>query len=371
MAARHRPGPIRSDRCDRGRRDRAAPAARRPSVSARRDAARAPAEGAIPPLRVERTLVEQLLPNPPDHLLQARATLEVREDEWSLTAHHPGVAGHDVEARADVRGKVDLVDHEEIRTGHARTAFTRDLVASGDVDDIDGSVHELGAEAGRQIVAARLEKHDLQIRVPFGQLVERVEVHRCVFPNGGVRASPRLHADDAIASQRLAADQKFHVLAREDIVGDDAEPVTVAHRLAEGIHERRLSGTDRSTDADAHRALAHERNNLECRYCCVMDETSIAGVKDLGRVRVVMASTTIGTRWRVLARRACASVWPIRIKRSAADVVDASRVYANAAPASRIPTPAEAHAQPNAMGRAGPSHCPRARSSRWSSRRSG
>ncbi len=31
--------------------------------------------------------------------------------------------------------------------------------------------------------------------------------------------------------------------------------------------------------SDAHGALAHDRNNLECRYCCIMAETSIAGVK--------------------------------------------------------------------------------------------
>src|SRR5262249_19782115 len=128
MAARHRRGPTRSGRCARGRRDRAAPAARRPRVSARRDAGPAPAALAMVPLRVEWTLVQQLLPNPPDHLLQACATFEVREEEWAFTAHHPGVAGHDVEARTDVRGEVGLVDHEEIRTGHARAPLTRDLV---------------------------------------------------------------------------------------------------------------------------------------------------------------------------------------------------------------------------------------------------
>ena len=102
-----------------------------------------------------------------------------------------------------------------------------------------------------------------------------------------------------------------------------------------------------------------------------MAETSIAGANDSGRARVIMASTTAGTRWRVSASRAWASVWPIRINRSAVDVVDASRVYAKAAPASRVPTPADAHAQPNAMGRAGPRRCRRARSSRCSICRSG
>src|SRR5262249_60326981 len=129
--------------------------------------------------------------------------------------------------------------------------------------------------------------------------------------------------------------------------------------------------TDRSADADAKWGLAHDRNNLEWRYCCVIAETSIAGVNDSGRVRIVMASTTTGTRSRVLVSRAWAFVWPICINRSAADVVDASRVYAKAAPVSRMLTPAEAHAQPNAMGSEGPRRCRRARSRRCSSRWSG
>src|SRR5262245_65728581 len=59
-----------------------------------------------------------------------------------------------------------------------------------------------------------------------------------------------------------------------------------------------------------------------------MAETSIPGAKELGRARFVIASTIAGTRSRVSARCAWASLWPIRIRRSAADVVAASRVYA-------------------------------------------
>src|SRR5690349_2636807 len=120
-------------------------------------------------------LVEQFPPNPRDDVLQAGAALEVREDERPVTAHQLGVARHDVEAGTDVRGEIDLVDHEEIRARHARTAFTRDLVTAGDVDDVNRRVDELGAEAGGQIVTTRLEKDDLQIRMPCGELVERVE----------------------------------------------------------------------------------------------------------------------------------------------------------------------------------------------------
>src|SRR5262249_26047285 len=243
----------------------------------------------------------QLPPNPRDHLRQAYAALEIREHERPIAAHQLGVARHDFEAGADVRGEIDLVDHEEIRACHARTAFARDLVAAGYVDDIDRRVDQLGTEAGRQIVAAGLQKHDVEIGVPLRQLFERVKVHRRILADRRMRTSARLDADDAIVGQRLTADQKLHVLTREDVVGDDAEPVALAHGLAERIDERRLSGADRSADADAKGVLAHDRNNLEWRYCCDIAERSVAGANDSGRARIVMASTTTGTRSRVLA----------------------------------------------------------------------
>ena len=86
------------------------------------------------------------------------------------------------------------------------------------------------------------------------QLVERVEVHRRVLANRRVRTAAGLHADDAVGGQRLAAHEKLHVLAREDVVGDDAELVVVAHALAQRVDERRLARADRSADAEAHRA---------------------------------------------------------------------------------------------------------------------
>src|SRR5262249_31606594 len=147
-------------------------------------------------------------------------------------------------------------------------------------DHINGRVHQLGAEAGRQIVAPRLQENDLQIRMPLRQLVESVEVHRRVLADGRVRATARLDADDPISGQRLTAHQKLHVLARENVVREDAEPVALAHRLAQRIDERRFSGPNGSTDADAKGAFPHDRNNLEWRYCCAIADTSIAGAND-------------------------------------------------------------------------------------------
>jgi hypothetical protein len=61
---------------------------------------------------------------------------------------------------------------------------------------------------------------------------------------------------------------------------------------------------------------------------------SMTGANDPGRSRIVMSSTTAGTRLRTCARHLCASVWPICMHRKAADVVNASRPYANAIPVS-------------------------------------
>ena len=131
-----------------------------------------------------------------------------------------------------------------------------------------------------------------------------------------MRAAAGLDADDAIGRQRLAAHEKLHVLAREDVVGDDAEPIALAHRLAQRVDERGLARTDRSADADANglvchrlaintltaelaefaendflcdlcvlcgeRSCVHDRNIRECRYCCRMTARSIAGANDSG-----------------------------------------------------------------------------------------
>src|SRR5262245_3872303 len=136
-------------------------------MHARRDVARAPGVHALPRLRKDRMLVQQLPPNPRNDLFEACAALEVREHEWPLAAHQPRVARHDVEARADMRGEIDLVDHEEIRTRDAGTSLARDLVAPRDVDDVYRRVDQLRAEASCKIVATRLQKYDVQIWVPL------------------------------------------------------------------------------------------------------------------------------------------------------------------------------------------------------------
>ena len=165
--------------------------------------------------------------------------------------------------------------------------------------------------------------------MPRRHLVERVEVHRRVLADRGVRATAGLHADDAVRRQRFALDEELHVLAREDVVGDHAQPIAFAQRLAERVDQRSFPRSDRASDADAQwgdplhrfhittttvsghdlRIALHDRNNLECRYCCDIAAMSIAGVNDSGSAsRSAIAPTTDGTRASVRARSACAAV---------------------------------------------------------------
>src|SRR5439155_17737818 len=109
-----------------------------------------------------------------------------------------------------------------------------------------------------------------------------------------------------------------------------------------------LPRSDGTPDTEAER-FVHDRNNLECRYCCVIAAMSIIGANDSGLVLPAASrSTTAGTRSSVADNSRCASVWPIGINRIAADTVAASRVYAYASTDSRRVTPADAHAAANA-----------------------
>ena len=73
---------------------------------------------------------------------------DIGEDEGAVAAHFFGVAVHDVQAGADEGGEVDLVDDQQVAAGDAGAALAGDLVAGGDVDDVDGEVGEFGAEGG-------------------------------------------------------------------------------------------------------------------------------------------------------------------------------------------------------------------------------
>ena len=81
-----------------------------------------------------------------------------------------------------------------------------------------------------------------------------------------MRAPASLDAEDPLRRKRARLDQNAGVLLGVDVVGDGGDLELVAQALAKLLHEGRLAGTDRTTDADAKGLLAgHDRNSLE--YC--------------------------------------------------------------------------------------------------------
>src|SRR5262249_3787347 len=133
-------------------------------------------------------------------------------------------------------------------------ALARDLVAAGDVDDVNRVVGELAAELRGEVVAPALEQEELGPRIEL-ELLERVEVVADVFADRGVRAPAGLDGADERARKGFIALQEPRVLAGEDVVRDDAEAHAVAKLLAHGQDERGLAAPDRPADADRERAL--------------------------------------------------------------------------------------------------------------------
>src|SRR3954462_14776945 len=198
------------------------------------------------------------------HRLDALAGAQVREHERARAPHPPGVLLHDEEARADMRREVDLVDDEKVGAGDAGPALARDLLAAGDVDDVDREVGELGREGRGEVVAAGLDENEIEPRKTPHHGVDRGEFDRAVLADGGVRAAAGLDAHDALLGQGAGDGQDARILLGVDIVGDGAKVVAPAKALAERLHERRLARADRTADADAQRTVrggAHDRNS--------------------------------------------------------------------------------------------------------------
>ena len=138
---------------------------------------------------------EDILSYPPDHRLQTHAALEIGEDRWAFPFRiRVGVPFHHGQIGADQGREVDLVDDEEARSGDPRSSLPGDLVPPGHVDDVDPAVHELGAEACRQIVAAAFDEEYVEVGESLDKGAYRFLVERRVLPYRGMGTSSGLYA---------------------------------------------------------------------------------------------------------------------------------------------------------------------------------
>ena len=136
-----------------------------------------------------------------------------------------GVAVHDFQAGADIRGEVDLVDDQQVAARDAGAALAGDLVAGRNVDDVDRQVRQFGAEGGRQVVAAGFDQDQVEIGKALAQVGDAGEVDRGVLADRGVRAAAGFDAQDAFGRQRAGARQELGVFLGVDVVGDGGDVV--------------------------------------------------------------------------------------------------------------------------------------------------
>ena len=122
-----------------------------------------------------------------------------------------------------MRREIDLVDHQQVRAGDAGPALGRDLVAGRDVDHVDRQVGQLRRERRREIVAAGLDQHEIEIGKLLPHLGHRREVDRGVLADRRVRAAAGLDAGDALGRERAGAHQIFGVPLGVDVVGDGGD----------------------------------------------------------------------------------------------------------------------------------------------------
>ena len=90
----------------------------------------------------------------------------------------PRVALHHGEIGADQRREVDFVDHQEVGAGDPGSALARDLVAGGDVDDVDREVGELRAEGGGEVITTGLDEDEVERRERLDHLIDGGEIDR-------------------------------------------------------------------------------------------------------------------------------------------------------------------------------------------------
>lgn len=176
---------------------------------------------------------EQSLPSDPgEQGILAFFRAQVCEQKGAFAAHDFGIAGHDLQVRADVGREVGFVNKQQIAVADGRPALAWDFVALGDVDDIDEGVDEFRGKGGGEVVAAAFDQNELGVGMAVLEIGDGGEVHAGVIADGGVWAAACFDAQNAVRREGFVAGEEFGVLAGVDVVGHDGEGKFVPEPLA-------------------------------------------------------------------------------------------------------------------------------------------
>src|ERR1700719_319320 len=173
--------------------------------------------------------------------VQADGIAQIREHKGQIASHFSRVTVHDFERGTHVRSKINFVYYKQVRASDPRTALARHLIATGDVDDVDPDVDELGAERGCKIIASTLDEDQLEARKRALEIGNRLQVHRGIFANRRVGACTGLNSAYAIGGKRSLPQQGIGILFGVNVIRYDREVIFRPQSLAETIDESRLA----------------------------------------------------------------------------------------------------------------------------------
>lgn len=172
--------------------------------------------------------------------------------------HLPCISLHDTQVCTNKVCQISLVHDEQIALGDAWPSFSRNLVASADIDDIDDVVSKLATVICSQVVTARLDEQQFSVELAV-QVGEGGEVGGDVFSDGSMGAASCFYGGDSLSRQSIMAGEELAVLAGEDVVCDGGDAVLVTEGETQCKHEGRLARTYRSGERGPGSALVISR----------------------------------------------------------------------------------------------------------------
>jgi hypothetical protein len=222
-----------------------------------------------------------------DDLAESHIIFHLGEDVRSRAAHFLRVALHHSEVGADREDKVGFVYDEKVGLSDARTTFARDFVATGDVNNLNGVIGKLAAEAGGQIIATGFQQEKIWVEF-LVEFFERQEISGNILTNRCMRAAARFNGANSFGGKRLVPDEEFAIFFSENVVGDSGDAEAITEMAAELQHEGRLPATNRPAHAHGKSAMGE-----------VAMEREFAMMKMTGVIEVFVSVAVITVRMRV------------------------------------------------------------------------
>ncbi|HZO56638.1 MAG TPA: hypothetical protein VFB63_28270 [Bryobacteraceae bacterium] len=180
-----------------------------------------------------------------DDFLDADGVLDLCENEGAGPTHSAGVASHDIEVGADGLGEIGFIDDKQVTLRDARAAFARNFVATRNVDNLDGEVGELAAEARGEIVAAGFDEEQVGVELAM-EFFQGEQVGGDVLANGRVGAAAGFDGFDTFRWKCFVANKELSVFAGKDVIGYRGDVKHIAEAPAELEHQRGFATANRT-----------------------------------------------------------------------------------------------------------------------------